>query len=503
MRNAKNAKRVILKILFVCMIMLSVSCLILSCGNDGGTPDIPENAKDSGNDNAGNPEATQEQKPALDLPEIKYDGYAFRILNVPQSEVTWVYTTLCANEENGDGVNDAVYRRNKLAEDRFGIEIKEITGSSRKDVYQKAANVIKAGADDYDLVMLSLDDAGPVGLAQTGMLADYNQIPYIDLTQIWWDRDIVRDLSVGGRNYFVAGDFSMMHYGNTMGMIFNKKLLVDLGLESPYGAVKAGKWTFDKFHEMTKNASKDLDGDGVFTKSDQYGYMAHTFVWAQGFMASAGQQMISKDKDDMHAFNMKDEKFIETYKKLLEIMYDGDILFDTELAGDHDLPYLAFPNNQVLFYSNVIHNVVRFRDMESDFGIIPFPKFDENQSGYLTYIYPPPVMCVPVTAQNLERTGVILEALCYESTDTVIKAYYDVLLKTKISRDDESEGMLDIIFQNRFYSIADIFYFGETYNQFYQLSQKKDANLASWIEKNEAKIIAAIDKNNQAFSKNE
>ena len=456
-----------------------------------------DEVKNTYTENDGTPEKT-----ALDLPDVKYDGYKFRVLNVPQDEVVWVYTTIVATEDTGVEVNDAVYLRNRIAEDRLDIEITEIVGASRRDVLQKAQKSVQSGSDDYDLMMLSLDDAGPVGLAQKNMLVDYNKIPHLELYQPWWDRDMVRDLSIGGRNYFVAGDFSMMHYGNTMGMMFNKKLLAELGLESPYGIVSSGKWTFDKFHEMARGASKDLDGDGLFTEKDQYGFMAHTWTWAQGFMASAGQQMVFKDTEDMHAFNMNNEKFISVYQNLIEIIYDGNMLFDTVIANDHNIPYTAFPENRVLFYCNIIHDVIQFRDMSADFGIIPFPKYDGNQSGYHTYIYPPPVMCVPSTSQDLVKTGIILETLCRESTDTVIKAYYDVLLKTKAARDNESEAMLDIIFQNRLYSVADIFYFGEIYNQFYKLSQKKDANIASWIEINENRIQAAVEKNNELFAEN-
>jgi len=179
------------------------------------------------------------------------------------------------------------------------------------------------------------------------------------------------------------------------------------------------------------------------------------------------------------------------------IMHDGNMLFD---GGDGMIDLAPmFINNQTLFFSSNIHSAVSLRSMETDFGIIPLPKYDENQSGYHTYVYPPPVMIVPVTTVDLNRTGMILEALCYESTDTVLKAYYDDLLKTKISRDDESEGMLDIIFQNRIYSVTDIFYMPETYYQFYTLSQQKNPNIVSWLEQNEGIITAAIEKNNQSF----
>ena len=44
-----------------------------------------------------------------------------------------------------------------------------------------------------------------------------------------------------------------------------------------------------------------------------------------------------------------------------------------------------------------------------------------------------------------------------ESKYTLIPAYYDIALKTKFARNDESGKMLDLIFANRMYDIGHIF----------------------------------------------
>ena len=490
-------------IIFITAILILA---VMSCGKDASVSNPTEQKPDAGNTNSpgddgangGNPENGRPQKASPDLPDIKYNGYEFRVINIDQSAMSWVYTIISAAEDTGVEVNDAVYKRNLIVEDRFDIKIKEITENGGTVVASKATKSIQSGSDDYDLVMTESFDA--MGMAKKNLLSDYNQIPYVDLTRSWWDRDMVRDLSIGGRNYLVTGDFSMTHYGDTIGMFFNKKLLNELGLESPYNIINEGKWTYNKFWEMAKDASRDLNGDGKFNKDDRFGYMSLTHIWAQGFMASAGQQMVGKDENGMHTFVMKNEKFIEIYKRMIEIIHYGDMTFDADTAGNHRLQDIMFPNDQALFWSEVVHWATILRNMDADFGIIIHPKWDESQKGYHNYVYPPTVMCVPPTTVDFERTGMVLEALCYESTDTVIKAYYDVLLKTKISRDNESEKMLDIMFQNRWYNVANVFYSAEIYNPFNALSKKSTADIVSWIEKNENKILTAIDKTNGAFT---
>ena len=465
--------------------------------------DTPTNTPDIVNPDAANPDTDDSQpatKAPLDLPDNKYNGYNFRIMNVQQSAMTWIYTTIVAEEDTGVEVNDAVYKRNRLVEERFDINIKEIVESDMGKISAKAAKSITAGSDDYDLFLLNGPDA--IALAKKSLLTDYNEIPYVDLAKPYWDKDIKRDLSLGGHNYLMIGDFVTSHYGLTIAMFFNKKLINELGLESPYNIINEGKWTYDKFFEMASGSSADLNGDGKFDKNDRFGYMSITHIWSPSFLASAGQQTVLKDENDLHYFGMDNEKFITVYKKLTEMMHTGNMLFEADDAGNHRLQDVMFPGNQALFWSEVVHWATILRNMDADFGIIIHPKYDENQTDYQNFVGSPPVMCVPVTTPDLDKTGMILEALCYESTDTVIKAYYDVLLKTKISRDNESEKMLDIMFQNRFYSIADTYYKSQIHDPMNgkALSKQANADIVAWIEKNRGKIDKAIQQTNDTLN---
>lgn len=491
----KNPNKLIILLLIACMVMPVLS----ACKSSMEEPSKEPSSNTAAEENAGEPEDEIEvQKEPLDLPDVRYEGYEFKILNVDQSVMTWIYTTITAEEETGEGINDAVYIRNTLVEDRFGIKITEITENSQDTILSKANKSIQSGGDDYDMVLLETNKA--ISLAKKNLLVDYNDMPYIDLTKPYWDKDMVRDLSIGTHNYFIAGDFSMMHYGLTIAMFFNKKLVNDLGLESPYGIINEGRWTYDKFSELARDASKDLNGDGKFDENDQYGYLSITHIWAPSFLASGGEQLIGKDSENLHTFAAGNERFINVFQKMIDVMHDGNMLFDADTAGNHRLQDAMFPGNQALFWSEVVHWATILRDMNADFGIIVHPKYDENQSDYYNFTGQSPVMCIPATATDLDRSGMIYEALCYESKDTVITAYYDVLLKTKISRDNESENMLNIMFQNRSYNLADAFYSSEAHTPWWNLCKKGDADISSWIAKNEAKINAAIVKVNTALT---
>jgi len=100
------------------------------------------------------------------------------------------------------------------------------------------------------------------------------------------------------------------------------------------------------------------------------------------------------------------------------------------------------------------------------------------------------VMAVPITVSNTELIGVITEALCAESYKKVVPAYYDVALKFKGTRDEESIAMLDMIVNSR------VFDFGYVYDAWsgaafiiQNLVDQNNPNVASYWAKYEKSIM--------------
>ena len=102
---------------------------------------------------------------------------------------------------------------------------------------------------------------------------------------------------------------------------------------------------------------------------------------------------------------------------------------------------------------------------------------------------------MPVTNSDLDMTGAILEALNSASATTAVPAYYEIALKTKYSRDEESAAMLDLIFDNRVVDIGDTILCGDIRDGFVLNMYKTDKrDIASQIQKNEKKINRIFEK---------
>lgn len=155
-----------------------------------------------------------------------------------------------------------------------------------------------------------------------------------------------------------------------------------------------------------------------------------------------------------------------------------------------------FSDGHGLFFWSRMDEVTTLRSMETDFGILPTPKYDEAQEEYISFVsqHITGLMSIPNTASDLARTGVILEALAAESYYTLTPAYYDVTLKSKASRDDESAEMLDIIFSNRVYDPGEYFDFGGIVSSLNSVCENSSKGIVSEYEKKASAIGKALNK---------
>jgi len=144
-----------------------------------------------------------------------------------------------------------------------------------------------------------------------------------------------------------------------------------------------------------------------------------------------------------------------------------------------------------------------YRDLETDIGLLPMPKYDSNQNGYYSMISSTwaSALVIPITNDKLEATGFILEALCAESMYTVRPAFYEQTLINKMMRDEDSSEMLDIILASRTYDLGAIYNWGDIYGAFSNMLGRGSftfasdiASLATRIETEINKFIANINK---------
>ncbi len=377
-----------------------------------------------------------------DLSEEKYDGYTFRMLIRP-GYISDEYV----EEDSDDPVQSAIYKRNKLVEERFGITI-TATESSTSDYETDALNSILAGDDAYDVVFPHSRAA--FSYAVQGAFYNLHDISTLHLDKPWWSQDIVDSCTVNGKLYVLDGDISTKRLQYAFALLFNKRIFDELGYEYPYQMVKDGEWTFDQFAYLAKKGGADLNGDGVLTfEDDQFGYVSTPYLGPIAILYTSGTKIVDKGESGLPELALYSNKAVSLFDDFFNLLSNNNCYMN--VAGGVGETFQA---GRAMFGDGGPGDLQSWRGMDDDFGILPYPKYTEEEEYATITNGCTHLLGIPITVSDVERTGAIVEALCAYGARDVLPAYYDVSLKTKYSRDNDSEEMLDIIKDSIVYDLG-------------------------------------------------
>lgn len=409
----------------------------------------------------------------------------------------WMTIDLVAEEKNDEPINDSVYERNNIIEEKYGFTIKEII--SPKDPALQAQNEIKAGQSAFNLIIADGKNSAILGMG--GYLCDLNSASNLVLEAPWWDQYANKDLSIGGKLYFTTGDLSISCMDATWVTFFNKTVHEQYNIEDLYELVKNGEWTIDKVTEISKKISSDVNSDGRYDANDRYGYAYEPFN-NYALFHSLGCSIVSKDADDFPTLSVFSTKSQEVFEKIREISDD-----DQNYYQDWSSAILGVQqDNRALLSATTMYTIrAGYRKLEQDYGILPMPTLEkgDNSVNVVSVATCGSLYSVPTShLDDLDRISYAMEALCRESKDTLRNAYYDVSLQGIVLRDVESSAMLDIIFANRRYDLAIIYDWGGWYTYFYNLWRNKGSDFASTYDKQKEATNTAIQETIDSYLAN-
>ncbi len=447
-----------------------------------------------------------ETEPVYTLPEADWDGYNFHILVHGNTESGWDKNDFHAEELTGDLINDAIYSRNLSVEERYNIDITDekpqgnIDGNSMGPGYQAISTAVLAGDATYGAATVGGYDACTLVLGD--FLTEMSAMPHVDLTREWWDQNAVEDMKIAGKTYFTTGAVSTAINDCTIAIFFNQQVAVDYGITDLYSSVLDGSWTFDKMTGYAAQVATDLNGDGKTTTDDRFG----SITWDDSIMAavnSTGVTCCSLNDKGLLELTLYDEKVVNMLDKYTDFAFDKTVSYNYQRDSyDITTPVSMFKNGQSLYYIQLMNLASSFRDMEADFGILPFPKYEESQSEYYSTVgsWHSMFFCVPAVMENPERTGMIVEALAYDSEQIVTPVYYDQVLNYKYMRDEESLAMLDIILGSRVFDLGWFYKVGEYFAEVIYMVYDYTDNFTSRYEKNHQMALSQLEEINANFT---
>ncbi len=419
--------------------------VMTSCGDSTDTPSA---------DTTGAAETTAETVDPNDRSQIKdnlpddldFTGRTFTTLVAsPTDQGPFIAGV---EESTGEIVEDAVLARNRAVEERLGVDLiydvrTDIEGSN---IDAEVSKFLLAGDGTHDLFVGH--QWGLAKLLAEGGIVPAEDLNHIELSQPWWWKEYMDELSLGGNtHYYFVGDFFLHALRFASVIVFNKELYADYydDANTLYEEVLAGKWTIDRMTELAKGVYIDINNDGKTDINDQLGYISwSTAACTDPFVYGTDIEFVKRTEDGGIEFTMVSDDAVTLCEKLVDFFWQPGSF--SGCTSSEEL-YAAFASGKTLFLGNAsLSTVEKIRDMECDFGILPCPKFDEAQTAYRTLMYDGGFIgAVNGNSENLDLVGATLEALNAETYRSVTPVYYETALKVKYTRDDTSAQMIDMI----------------------------------------------------------
>ncbi len=446
--SSKISKRIVITLLLAAM-----GLSVLSCG--GQPTDNPSGGDTTPSDTTA-PGAKEEAYPYYNQ---DLGGETFTFFNV-KKDLWNMICVLQPEEMTGETVNDLIFERNEFVKDQLNFEIEEINAETYSEMPTIFAQAVMAGEETYDAIFMQNTYINS-GLAQNYYQC-LNDVSTMHLDQPYWDRRMLEDTSLMGKNYAASSSITMMAWDSMWCLFFNESMMDDLQLEYPYQLVRDGKWTIDELAKYCK-AAANLNGADSFALTDTtpavYGCVSFADV-VYKFIYGLGGSVALKDKDDMPYFNADSEAYINIAQKLAEVAgVDGEFCLSASATNTEPTYYQTiYEKQQALFLGAELKTAQLLRNMSQSFGIVPFPKLNEAQENYRsTPVHQLACAMIPITNNAPEKVGLILDALAYESDAKIVNEYFGVMVEQKGLRNQDSIDMLHIIKDTRSFDVG-VFY---------------------------------------------
>lgn len=474
------------RISYFLLALLTLTAAV-SCGDTKQNTPTETQPKDQ------NTEAvTEEAEPSLldDLGEKDFGGLTYTIFDCnshPDLQVN-----IPGESMNGEVINDALLTRDTYLEEKYNISIEYF----QEDNISKLGKAVAAGDDEWQMVITTLVTLG--SQATSGNLANMCDMPYVDMSQKWWNPLMYENMRLFDTMYYSSSDIAPGIYQMPTCLFLNLKLYTDYDYDFDiFQSIIDGTWTVEQLKSMVKDMDNDLNMDNKWTVTDDFFGLAMHSGSTEAVLTmliGAGVKMshISSDGNNI-TMDLASDTQAQT---VIEDMSELFITIDNGSADINDYSNVLFQGDRALFFVHKLESAaVHLRDMESDYLILPPPKYDEKQEAYYSFLSPHGscFIALPQTVSGNEDYGFITEALARYSNQYVRPICYDLVYKQKDSRDPRTADVLDLLLDGMYVDYQSLYNFG-TVNDSLVSVLYKDAPLVSTLEKRKAPVEKAIAK---------
>ncbi len=483
----------------ICLLLFSFVLSACSSGSENAKTEIEEAAPVQ--NTTVEPAAETEPEEEEGVGEYPYDvrdlgGRDFTFLNTADDLWQGTFHVLDYEEETGEAVQDAIFRRARATEEVFNCAVKvEKPTTDMSVIYQTLGRAVSSGDDVYDAAYAGISAFGTALTTPYGV--NLHDIETLHMDDPWWNHLFVEEMTLDGKLFCSLDYVNMMGYGYSNVLFFNQPLLIDRNMPLPYDQVREGTWTYDAM-KADMDAVVDLNGAAAFTAGSEalWGYAIQHKEGTMVMLDGSGEFLIKRDEDGQPVLRTDLERLQSAYSKLCEMFApDGYCLNSNGPAMN------AFVTGYALFFQTALGVAAdTFRNIEFAYGILPLPKFDEAQSTYYTMISEyTQGLVVPKTVADPEVTGNVIDYMAYHGYYNIVPVMQNTFCY-KGMRDEDSIEMMNITLDTMTVDFGYLYEWSKsTVNQLSENIAAGRDNFASTMKSVEKLVKKQVEKTMKSF----
>ena len=448
-REENVMMKTLTRVISLICVLAMLACVFVGCkegddnedpqGTQGTQGQTEATTQPNGEDLPFNYETGDLLDPTLNYNNTEFSVYTWK----PQSVAEWVENL----DDAATVIEEALYDHMGAAEERLNLRfgITEVAGryAEMNDFIATLENYTTTGLTPDLVCQYSL--AASIGMLK-GLYDNLLTAENLDFDAPWWNDTLVEGNTVNNHLYYITGDISASVVYTMYGMVFNKELVSQYNIESPYQLVRDGNWTYSRFLELIKDTSTNPNHDHVYTGSGEdvmYGFALPKLA-VDAFQTGFGITAVVKNSQGAWSLSSdySGARSADIIDKLRTLAYENnDVFYDKNAAS-----YPVFNDGNAIFSILVMQGVeAAIRDYQIKVGIVPIPKYDATQKGHYTRLgMTVSLFSVPVGA-DMAKSSAVLEALGSDGYRNVTPVVFEEVFRGRYADAPEDAEMYLLI----------------------------------------------------------
>jgi hypothetical protein len=207
-----------------------------------------------------------------------------------------------------------------------------------------------------------------------GFYYDWLTLDNVDLDQPWWYSELMEESQLNNnKRFFLDGDICLTVFFGASALYYNKPMFTDYfgDTNQLYDSVLDGSWTYEKFADYCRQVYTDTNGNGEADDDDIMGFRFEQWGLPNYMSMSTGLKYSTRDDEGFPILDIYNDNGIRWGETLYRLLYTDNI----SMVGDR---LNSFIRKKSLFFPHRFVNATSLRDVDFEYGILPYPKLDES-----------------------------------------------------------------------------------------------------------------------------